>query len=221
MSAASNRVNLLTFLAKDPNPPISLDAFWSSWDWFVKPLLLSYRDRGFQGMRTLPPLWPNDLFAAHRMHARKLVRELPPAPTPTPTGNDPSLEAARWDVAYDRAAERANELAFGPANVRDSNGEVATSNLVRQICNLNDPLGFPHESAVYETQANLASALEVIERNTNTLEQTRRRYAFDNERAYAEVQRLHGTIQAIERLPVNFKRIINREAAVTTAKPAQ
>lgn len=207
---------LLTFLASDPDPPIPLSTFWSNWDWFVKPLLLAFQQSNysFKDQQRLPPLFPADLFAAHRLHARQLYEQLKERSPQSSLTAEQVID--RWEQAHTLAVRQANEAVFGRQALANSNGSVAVSTWVQQLCRIVDPLSFPIESAVYASQLSMAAALEMVERNANLLESNRRQLVMQNERLYAEVQRLTSAVFAIESLPANLNRIVNQTTTKTT-----
>lgn len=233
---AQNRYNLLSFIQADQTPPFRQSDFWSNWDWFVKPLLSSFVRRGPQAFGgraaaaaggiaanaaagpTLPPLWPGDMFALHRLHARKLFDRMATTTTTTtqPSTSDEQQSAAeayleRLDAANVDTMRDAATKSFGQGSVRSAGNSSTVRPWVKQISSLVDPYSFPLESVVYGAQQTLADSLEVIEQNSSTLERYRRERVIENMQLYEEINRLQSALYVLERLHTNLDRVVSSE----------
>lgn len=227
---AQNRYNLLSFIQADQTPPFRQSDFWSNWDWFVKPLLSSFVRRGPQAFGgrtatggiaanaagpTLPPLWPGDMFALHRLHARKLFDRMATAATQPSTSDEQQsaaeaylerLDAVNVDTMRDAATK-----SFGQGSVRSAGNSSTVRPWVKQISSLVDPYSFPLESVVYGAQQTLADSLEIIEQNSSTLERYRRERVIENMQLYEEINRLQSALYVLERLHTNLDRVVSSE----------
>jgi hypothetical protein len=210
-STPPTRANLLSFFLADQNPPFPHDQFWSNWEWFVKPLLSTYARHGarlINGGNPLPPLWPGDMFAAHRLQTRRLFDKL--ADSNQSQTTDPSVYLSRIDQAYGAAVREAMHRTFGEHATNSTAGTTARP-WAKQIASLIDPLSFPLESVVYAKQQTIADALEIIEQNTNQLEVYRRERIEANAKLYDEINRLRGALYVLQRLDTNLDRVLSSE----------
>lgn len=209
-----NRPNLLTFLQRDMNAPIPLSEFWNYWNWFTRPLLLAWqRNGGAQAvdrLKTLPPLWPRDLFFAHRLHCRKayVIWEREARKLDSNTTLTAEQMIASWRNAMEQVAKDSVENTFGAEAMAATDGSNTASKWVHDMCQLWDPLSFPSDSAVYGNELVLGQALASIEENSSRLEQMRRQKIFENDELYHDIDRLHSTLKALEMLPNNLDRQI-------------
>lgn len=208
------RPNLLTFLQRDLESPVPLSEFWNYWDWFTRPLLVAWQRYGgaqaVDKMPTLPPLWPHDLFFAHRLHCRKAYVIWEREARKLDSGMTLTAEQmiASWRNAMEQAARDSVARTFSSETLAATDGSSTASSWVQDMCQLWDPLSFPSDSAVYGNELVLAQALASIEENSSRLEQLRRQKTFENDELYHDIDRLHSTLKALELLPNNLNRQI-------------
>lgn len=165
---------------------------------------------GGGGTSMLPPLWPGDMFAMHRLHARKLfdeLNEINRSDNSSVSNDDVTAYLNRVKDANLRAIRRASTRSFGEEAL-NATGHGTIRPWVKQICTLVDPYSFPLEGVIYSSQRQLAEALEIIEQNTSTLERYRRDVITENLRLYEEVKRLHSASFTLERLETNLNRVL-------------
>lgn len=206
---AKPRYNLLSFLAVDPNPPIRPDEFYSTWDWFTKPLLQAYVSSGakaFQTATKLPPLFPGELFSTFKLEMRKLLDEMS-AIRDSNSSVGEYLQRSEKNMK-DTLESVARDI-FGELTVTNNDGgENADAAWVQNLCTLVDPYSFPLESVVYGKQQKIADAVEIIEQNTAALEAYRREQIQRNAELYEETNRLASTVYAMQKINKNMDRVL-------------
>lgn len=206
---AKSPYNLLSFLAVDPNPPVPPNEFYSTWEWFTKPLLQAYVSNGAKSFATatkLPPLFPGDLFSTFKLEMRKMLDAMSDIRDSSTTSEE---YVQRSEKVMRDVLESVARDVFGETTVTNNDGgENADAVWVQNLCTLVDPYSFPLESVVYAKQQTIADAVEIIEQNTAALEAYRREQLQRNAELFEETNRLSSAVYAMRRISENMDRVL-------------